>query len=89
MQFPPFMKIKKILCKNVSLIFDLYESMGFSVNLAFQSDIRCSYNWSFSSKLPKILVTCVGSYQRSELSSQTCNLENEIGFLSLFTDGLV
>ena len=60
-----------------------------SVNWAFQSDIMCSYTWSFFSKVPQILVACVGSYQRSELSSQTGHLENERGFLSLFTDGLV
>ena len=69
--------------------FYLHESMDFSVNSALQSDIRCSYNWSFFSKLPQILVACVGSHQRSELSSQTGHLENEIGFFILFTDGLV
>ena len=71
---------KKTLFKNSSLIFELYKSMDFSVNWAFQSDIRCGYNRPFIPNLPHIFVARLGFYQRSELSSQTGHLENEIGF---------
>ena len=54
--------------------------MDFSVNWAFQSDIRCGYNRPSIPKLPHIFVARLGFYQRSELSSQTGHLENEIGF---------
>ena len=54
--------------------------MDFSVNWAFQGDIRCGYTRPFIPKRPQILVARVGSYQRSELSSQPSQLENEIGF---------
>ena len=71
---------KKTLFKNSSLIFKLYKSMDFSVNSAFQSDIRCRYTRPFIPKLPHILVVRVGCYQSSELTSQTSHLETEIGF---------
>ena len=61
---PRLWRKKKPLCKNTSLVFNLYQSTDFSVNWAFKSDIRCSYTWSFSQKLPQILFACVGSYQR-------------------------
>ena len=71
---------KRTLFKNSSLIFKLYKGMDFSVNWAFQGDIRCGYTRPFIPKRPQILVARVGSYQRSELSSQPSQLENEIGF---------
>ena len=54
--------------------------MDFSVNWAFQGDIRWGYTRPFIPKRPQILVARVGSYQRLELSSQPSQLENEIGF---------